>query len=300
MFSHYLCEITEAHTSPEACAACARVRRFPECPLVFPVVQALTENRRPDDFGPTATDLIGCLRQKRLKIEVPYAVKPTSQFALLRGNLFHSLLELKNTPEFLTEQRFSIPVETPHGTAVVSGQVDLFDPLTGTLYDFKSTKRVPQARRVYTCPTTGALLHEGGYLRKFVDCSCGVRHNPRDIEALYTPEPYGNHVAQLSLYRVILEEQGYEVKKGLVVYLDMEQFLPLEIPFMSPADTWRFVEARVATWLQPGLPAGVMDDPDQGWMCAYCPVRTECELRFSADALADAPTEAELLEALGF
>ena len=80
----------------------------------------------------------------------------------------------------------------------------------------------------------------------------------------------------------------------------MEQFIPLEIPFMSPADTWRFVEDRVAIWLQPGLPPGVMDDPDQSWLCGYCPVRTECELRFSADALAKAPTEAELLGALGY
>lgn len=300
MFDHLICEITEAHASPAECAACARVRRFPECPLVFPVVQAMTENRRPDDFGPTATDLVGCLRQKRLKIETPYAVKPSTQFALLRGTLFHSLLELKNTEGLLVEQRFSIPVETPYGTAVISGQVDLFDPVTGTLYDFKSTKRVPQPRRVYTCPTSGEILHEGGYLRKFVDCACGARHNPREIEALFSPEPYENHVAQLSLYRVILEEQGYAVKKGLIVYLDMEQFLPLEITFMSTSDTWHFVEERVATWLQPALPAGVMDDPEQAWLCAYCPVRTACELRFSADALTEALPEAELLGALGY
>jgi hypothetical protein len=35
MFDHFICEITEAHASPKECAACARVRRFPECPLVF-------------------------------------------------------------------------------------------------------------------------------------------------------------------------------------------------------------------------------------------------------------------------
>jgi hypothetical protein len=279
-FQGFLCEITGAPVIPEACLACAR-SGAPGCSMTAPVMAGILANQRPDSFGPTVSVLLGCARKARLKRSHPYWLKPSELWWAYRGQLMHNVAAAytKADGQALAEQRFSIPVNVSGELVEISGQPDLVLLDRRHLVDYKTTKRMPQPWKRYTCPTTGKVIQEGqGPARtKHLACPhCGERHVAREILLTELPKPYGSHVQQISLYRLLLAENGIRVDSGEIVYQDMEGQLRLPVDLLALDAAEALLEARAGLYFQPDLPE-VLTHPADRWECDYCPVRTACE-----------------------
>jgi CRISPR/Cas system-associated exonuclease Cas4 (RecB family) len=123
---------------------------------------------------------------------------------------------------------------------------------------------------------------------------CGQKYKPKDILHEGPPRPYGNHTAQLNLYRLLLERNGREVRSMAIVYLDMKGILCVPVS-LWPLDR---VEGLIRERLRPlapyygngsapeTLPVGVQDDKTRKWECGYCAVGEQCRTMSQAD---DAP-----------
>jgi len=167
MFKAFVCEATGEYVDPQSCWQCAQKGALPGCHMTAPVINGIVQNMRPDDFGLTATTVLGCARKWRLKIEYPYALEPSSAYWLFRGQVFHDLVEgythVTSDNGALVEQRLSFLVEPsslPEATnkhvrlsgdsVVLSGKPDVAFLHEGHLVDYKSTKKVHDKYYVYT------------------------------------------------------------------------------------------------------------------------------------------------------
>jgi RNase P subunit RPR2 len=213
--------------------------------------------------------------------ETEYCIKPSQAWWAFRGQLMHGVAASYATqdPDVIAERRFSTLVELQGRSVEISGQPDLVYVGRRVLIDYKTRKEVPRTWRTYTCPETGEVLREGPWAirTKVVTCSsCGKQHDTKSIEQRGEPRPDAHHVLQLSLYRLILWENGIPIDTATVVYQDMSQQLRLPVEMFSLEDTQVYLEERLQLFLQDELPA-VLTDADQVWECDYCPVRQQCE-----------------------
>jgi hypothetical protein len=261
--------------------------------MTAPVINGIVQNMRPDDFGLTATTVLGCARKWRLKIEYPYALEPSSAYWLFRGQVFHDLVErythVTSDNGALVEQRLSFLVEPstlPEATnehvqlsgdsVVLSGKPDVAFLHEGHLVDYKSTKKVHDRYYVYVCPNTGEILWEGRWRRRrdyaFKDCACGERHRPRDVESVHPPRAYLSHIRQLSTYALMLAENGVSIETAEIVYLDMMRTLRVPVELIPTAEIKELLGERLPAFLQEQLP-----EPIDSWECKYCPVKDHCD-----------------------
>ncbi len=280
-FQGFICEVTAEPVSPAECLACAR-KGAPGCTMTGPIIKGILSNLRPDDFGLTVTTLLGCARKARLKLEAPYWLKPSELWWSYRGQLLHNVAAqyAKDDAQAIAEQRFSMLVETGGGVVEITGQPDLVLTDLGVLVDYKTTKHMPQPWKTYTCPETGDVIQHGQWaLRtKYIECPfCeDGRHIAKDVLALGKPRAYQGHIQQVSVYAVILRENGIPVHTAEIVYQDMAGQLRIPVELLSAEQVWALLEQRVAVHTQAELP-GILTDPDQGWECDFCPVRSVCE-----------------------
>jgi hypothetical protein len=86
---------------------------------------------------------------------------------------------------------------------------------------------------------------------------------------------YPHHVAQVGLYRWLLHECGIEVNTAEIIYMDMERQLRLPVELLPPHEAQSLLEARLALFLAPDMPAIL--GREAIWECDYCPVRAACE-----------------------
>ena len=305
-FNGFICEVTAEKVSPDACTQCARQGALDGCPLTAPVVAGLVANLRPDDFGLTVTTLLGCPRKHRLKTTHPYWLKPREMWWAYRGQLMHGVAAsyVTEDPHALAEQRFSMMVPTPAGERMISGQPDLVYPDRQLVVDYKTTKRLPAPWKTYTCPETGLVIREGGYTvrTKMLACPhCAAgEHPPRDILEKGPPRPYGTHVLQLSLYRLLLEENGYAIEAGELVYQDMGGQVRLAVALLPRAEAWTLLQTRLALFTQEALPPK-LSQPDEVWECDYCAVAAVCEQRhLQEEGHLNGQTPEEILTELGY
>jgi len=304
-FKAFICEASGDYVSPESCWKCAYHGAQPGCHLTAPVIHGILSNMRPDQpealltagFGTlTVTTILGCPRKWRLKIEYDYAEKPSRLWWAFRGQIAHNIIEqyAKDDEQILVEQRLSFMVEPARliklindhivmsgEHVVLTGQPDLVYLDLGHLMDFKSTKKVPQTWKTYTCPTSGEVLWEGQWRRRrdyVFRCDCGGVHKPRDVETEGPPRPYPNHQSQVSIYAYMLAQNGVEIHSAEIVYLDMERTLRLPIELISPAEIEQTLAERLPAFLSKELPSPL--EPVNGkdsWECDFCPVREHCK-----------------------
>ena len=171
----------------------------------------------------------------------------------------------------------------PDGQSIaVSGQPDLVLIDQHTLIDYKTTKAVPTGWRSYVCPETDQLIAEGPYAlrRKSLDCPhCALgAHLTKSIEAIGPPRAKLHHVLQVSLYRLLLDRNGFVVDRAAILYLDMDTQCRIPIDLLPLDEAERYLRERVALAVQTDLPP-ILTDEDELWMCDYCPVRQVCEER---------------------
>ena len=144
-FSGYICNIKNTVVSPAECERCARRGAPAACPLTAPVVSGLSLGiRSRDDF--TCTELLGCLRQVRLKREHEYYLDPKELYWAFRGQLLHNVAQRwvrRGDEDAVAERRFSARVflDAPP----ISGQPDLVYTDRGHLVDYKACQGKPTA-----------------------------------------------------------------------------------------------------------------------------------------------------------
>lgn len=271
-------EPAQAIVSSDYCCACARRGALAGCSLTAPVAKGIVQSLRTEDFGLTVTTLLGCPRKHRLQAEQPYLLRPTELWWAYRGQLMHGIAAeyARADTNAIAERRFSLLV----GETEVSGQPDLVLVDRRHLIDYKTTQAVPGPARIWTCPETQRVIRESafGWRSNWMACPhCTTRRHPaKAIEASGGPRPYPRHTQQVSLYRLLLWENGLEVDTAEIVYQDMRQQLRLPVNLMSLSEARTLLEIRVEQHTQPDLP-GVLTAPEELWECDYCPVRSECE-----------------------
>ena len=59
MFKAFVCEATGEYVDPQSCWQCAQKGALPGCHMTAPVINGIVQNMRPDDFGLTATTVLG-------------------------------------------------------------------------------------------------------------------------------------------------------------------------------------------------------------------------------------------------
>ena len=282
MFKGFICEHTNEKITPADCLACARAGAVANCPMSAPVIEGILANLRTDhlrdtgDWGLTITTLLGCPRKTRLKYERDYWLKPGELWWSYRGQLMHGVAAeyARKDPDALVEKRLAMSLDT----VKITGQPDLVLLDRRHLVDYKTTKSVPGPWRTYVCPRTGMVLREGQFAARYpIYCpACDTRHAPKDIERRGPPRAYGSHVEQVSLYRLLLVENGIPVDTAEIIYQDMAAQLRLPVELL-PLDAARaLLRERVNLHIQPDLP-GILTDPGDLWACDYCPVRDVCE-----------------------
>ena len=304
--THLICEMTGEMVTPDECAQCALKRTFAACPVTYPYLKAILDEGDRPTFGPTASELPYCARKWRLQKEFDYAEKPTAFFARFRGNAFHRavaqyapeggaaekrLETLVQLPEGLRTNRF---VKTEYGSifAVLSGKPDVIYR-DGHLVDYKSTARIPDGYAVYTCPETGQVVKEGDYYKyfrspNFDPCpACGGKHDAKAIRMVGPVQARQQHVTQLAVYAVILQDNGKPVTSAEIVYMDMSSQVrvPVELPDYDSTVWW--LQKRTAQFAALAVPPA-KDEPD--WECRYCPVKEICQQMQAAEA--EIPVEA--------
>lgn len=278
-FQGFLCEYDQSQVDALGCLYCARAGAPAPCQMTAPVIAGMIAGLRDDDFGLSVTTLIHCARKARLRRQAPYWSKPSDLWWIYRGQLMHDVARTyaEGETDVIAEQRFSMLVELSGGALVeISGQPDLIYTDRRHLVDYKTTKRVPGTWKQYRCPDTGELLYEGGlsWQRKYIKCpNCEAgEHEARLIMTEGPRRPYSGHAAQVSLYRLLLAENGIPVDSAEIVYQDMAEQIRLDIPLMPLEDAYAYLTRRVAAHTTSDLPP-----VEESWECDYCTVRATCD-----------------------
>jgi len=299
-FAGFICDILGTPMTPEECLACAHAgggsKGTTLCPFTPPLVRGLIESNQPRDLiGYSVTELGGCPRKVVLKERVPYWLEPRKAYWAYRGRLIHALLEAEaDQGHALTEQRYYADLEG----RLITGQPDLIYPEPGLLVDYKTTRQVPQPRRIgarhCVCPACASDIDAYGKRQgSRVACpACGAAYKiGTDIAIvepdLTDPQPYPAHVQQLNAYAWLLAQHDLAITRAEVVYLDMSEPLRLVVDLWPLADTQAVLAAALARLLETGAdgyPYGVQEDPDARWECRYCPVRVQCRAAMQQEA----------------
>jgi predicted RNA-binding Zn-ribbon protein involved in translation (DUF1610 family) len=258
-----------------------------------PILRGIIENAQPRGLQAySATELAGCPRQVILKDQEPYDIEPSRAYWLFRGQLGHKIVEEYTHGEAIVERRFHAPLSG----MLLTGQPDVVYPERGVVVDYKTTKRVPQRRKVYACPECEVVLRDGQWKARkgtLLDCpECGAAWDAHDIGYHYAPaRPYDSHIIQLSIYRWLLAQNDVAVDAGEIVYLSMAQTLRLSVELWPVEQTATYLSKRVAGLLETGpdhLPYGIWDNPDEKWRCTYCDVKPACIKQYLKQGLHEA------------
>jgi len=103
-----------------------------------------------------------------------------------------------------------------------------------------------------------------------------VKHSKRKVKTANPPRVYRRHVQQISLYRLLLWENGVEVNSAENVYQDIAEQVRIPINMLPIPKARSLLEFRVALHTQDDLP-GILTDPQEIWECEWCPSRAKCE-----------------------
>ncbi|HKZ86590.1 MAG TPA: hypothetical protein VJ793_23410 [Anaerolineae bacterium] len=280
-FTGFVCEADGSPVASDDCLACARGGARPGCHMTAPVINGILRHLRPDGFGLTVTTLLGCPRKWRLSQTHDYQLKPSEAWWSYRGQLMHGISAqyAEDDPFAIAEMRYEMTITIDGQPVTISGQPDLILLDRATLVDYKTTKRIPGPWRAWACPDTGEVIRESQFVwrSRWMDCvSCGGRHVAGEIETIGEPRPYPHHVQQVSLYRLLLAENGIDVATAEIAYMDMATQLRAPVELMSLDEARAMLVARLPLFLQDD-PPGVLTDPDDLWACDFCPVRSACE-----------------------
>ena len=323
MFKGFLCEISGEPILASNCLACASNGAPQGCDMTGPVIRGILKEKRPDDFGLSVTTALGCPRSWRLKMAYDYYTAPSAEWWIYRGQALHEAAEKHAAAKgVLAERRLNflvplgerMPEEANDHVALVgdhvvlTGKPDLVDVERGHIIDYKTTKKVPLRHYTYTCPRSGEVLREGKFPARYdFSCSCGETHPGRDIQTIGPPQARQDHLWQLAIYTLMLEENGQTVQTAEVVYQSMQRqkriLVPAEELSQHKAEVQRYLAEVLPLFTQADIPRKAEVPKRVKWQCKkYCAVAEQCQGDVSPCVITDVggQTAEDSLRELGF
>lgn len=292
MFKGFVCPVTGVETETERCMECA-LTGSRECPYPYPVLKGIAESNAPrGHVGWSATTILGCARQARLKGLVDYYLDPSEAFWAFRGHLAHLVVAefARLNKSAIVEMRFGATLIVNDNPVLVSGKPDVVHPEQGHLVDFKTTKKVPNGYYVYTCKDCDQIMQEGKWkLRRGCRKTCprcGSVHEPAEVQRALTvepPRPYDSHIGQLSIYRWLLAQHSIEVTTAEVIYFNMDELRRVDVDLWDLEQTESVIKQKLAALEAEDLPEPLVNS----WRCKYCDVKAACDALQAGAALLD-------------
>ena len=280
-FKGFICEATGMQVAPSACCACALKGAQPGCNFTAPIIRGIIENSQDRKLNHlSVTELLGCPRKVVLRKEHDYWIKPSEAYWAFRGQIGHLAVEgYARGPGMVAEKRMEACVDG----FTITGKPDVVYPDRRHLEDYKTCKRVPGTWKIYTCEECGTVIREGQWsVRRGQGLTCQAcdhEYASKEVKGLLTespPRPYGSHIAQVSMYRFILAQNGTRIDTAEIVYLDMSGVLRLRVDLWPLHATGQMAADRIRHLQASWVPAGVYDDEEENWQCRYCPIVDVC------------------------
>lgn len=179
--------------------SCAHEQRC----MFLPTLRAVANSLDRKISEPTVTELIAGVRETYLKKTSAYAVEPSSVLYALQGQAIHSINERHTQGNILSEERLK--------DEVTSGQFDLYgkilDEEEGVLGDLKVTSsyKLMKALGIYKVDVPTGEVYKTGAKKGLPKTKKEIRYDGvRDLL---------EWAIQLNYYRILLEQQGFKVKR---------------------------------------------------------------------------------------
>ena len=173
--------------------------------MFLPTLRAVAQSLNRNIAEPTVTELISGVRETYLKKTQDYAIEPSSALYAIQGQAFH-LINEANSEGIISEVRLK--------DSITSGKFDLFgkllDETDGTLGDLKVTSsyKLMRALGIYKVDVPTGEVYKTGSRKGQPKFRKEFRYD--GIRDTF------DWSVQLNYYRMLLEKEGYEVKRMVV------------------------------------------------------------------------------------
>lgn len=250
---------------------------------------------------PSTTQLLKGTREAYLEIITEFAASPDSFAFALVGSKAHAKLERGDAAGHLLEERLT--------EDEISGQFDLYDGETKTLFDYKTSGSYKVAKalgleKIATEIETGEVYKTGE--RK------GQQKTRKEYRFEKGEPDMADWIMQLNHYRLLLEGAGFPVGRMVIQCvtrdggtftaksrgIDRNIYL-IDVPRLPDDEVRSYFESKRDSLLfcleVREIPAPcTIDENWQGRKCAdYCHVWKDCELGRQAHATVAANTEGD-------
>ncbi len=171
--------------------------------MFLPTLRAVANSLDRKISEPTVTELIAGVRETYLKKTSEYAVEPSSVLYALQGQAIHTINERNTQGNILSEERLK--------DEVTSGQFDLYgkilDEEEGVLGDLKVTSsyKLMKALGIYKVDVPTGEFYKTGAKKGLPKTKKEFRYDGF-CDLL-------DWAIQLNYYRILLEQQGFKVKR---------------------------------------------------------------------------------------
>lgn len=279
------------------------------------IVHAVSND--PYDSGEgTSYSITGLLKPPRMAVlskDAEVVEDAADRIYALQGQVMHHILERagKDLEEqgYVVEKRFYKTYKVDGAIYRISGQIDLFDPATGLLSDYKytsvgSAKRGLKEEHRLQLNVQARLLQEAGFEVKGAEVVLLLR----DWSAMRIYEGYPESPA---LKQVVEFMPSEEVDKWVVERIRLHEAAKKELPECSMEERWNRptyavmktptagratrvfdtkVEAETFLTTDKGKGQSIVERPGLSIRCLrYCPVRSVCEVGKKLQEEASAP-----------
>ena len=271
---------------------CLRKCPMAERCMFLPTLKLIAKSLERGLTMPTVTELIAGVRETYLKKTTDYSVNPHAVLYALQGQAVHTLHEQMAGEDIISEVRLQ--------DSITSGQFDLYGKLldeeNGVLGDLKVTSsfKLMQALGIYKIRVPTGEVYKSGVKKGEAKYHYELRYD-------------GVHhvmdwALQLNYYRMLLEQQGFQVNKMYVQAICRDSGLRIAsergidkslyiIPINRISDHWlKCYFKHKAVALQTAMATGSLppkcscSECWHGRKCqSYCDVRVECAAREESD-----------------
>ena len=197
----FICPDKEVTTFEHCFEKC----RMSERCMSVATLKAMSQ-QRPDDRPPSTTELLQGTCEAYLKRTEKYYIDPQSRAFALMGTIHHSNLENQDLDEHHL-------VETKLMGLDITGILDYYDTKSETLIDYKNTGSY---KAMKVLGMTHTLVPDPAGSRYKRSGKWGKAGTIKKVKQWYRDESlcdFGDWLYQVNMYRYLLEQQGYKVKK---------------------------------------------------------------------------------------
>lgn len=197
----FICPDKETTTFSNCYEQC----RMSERCMSLATLKAIAQ-QRPDERPPSTTELLQGTCEAYLKRTQEYYINPQDRAFALMGTFHHENLEIQDLDEHhLIEEKLT-------GLGI-TGICDYFDTKTQTLIDYKNTGSY---KAMKVLGLTHTLIPDPKGARYKRSGKWGRAGQIKQVKSWYRDESladFGDWAMQVNMYRYLLEQNGYKVKK---------------------------------------------------------------------------------------